>query len=127
MNIFGFSYLCGTEDGSIHRCSTIYNEKYLESYRGHTNPVYKIHWSPFAEDLFLSTSADWTIRIWILGQEDQALKFTSTTSNAFIDAIWSPKYPTILFAITENAIEIWDLFKSTYEICLKIFLELQKR
>lgn len=33
---FIFSYLAGTEDGHIHRCSCSYNEQFLESYHGHT-------------------------------------------------------------------------------------------
>ena len=31
-----FSYLAGTEEGHIHRCSCSYNEQYLDSYFGHT-------------------------------------------------------------------------------------------
>ena len=30
-----FSYLAGTEEGHIHRCSCSYNEQYLDSYVGH--------------------------------------------------------------------------------------------
>ena len=30
------SYLVGTEEGHIHRCSCSYNEQYLDSYFGHT-------------------------------------------------------------------------------------------
>jgi hypothetical protein len=29
-------YVCGTEEGSIHRCSVSYNEQYLDSYLGHS-------------------------------------------------------------------------------------------
>jgi WD40 repeat protein len=58
------NYLAGTEDGIIHRCSCSYNEQYLDSYFGHTGPVYKIRASPFSSDVFLSCSADWTVRVW---------------------------------------------------------------
>lgn len=54
----------GTEDGHIHKCSTSYSEQYLESYSGHIGPVYALQWSPFAPNLFLSCSGDWTIRMW---------------------------------------------------------------
>lgn len=30
------SYLAGTEDGLIHRCSCSYTEQYLKSFDGHT-------------------------------------------------------------------------------------------
>lgn len=112
-----FSYLCGTIEGVIHRCSTIYNEKYLESFTGHTGPVYKIHWSPFVENLFLSASADWTIRLWMIGFNRPCMTFASTNSKMFFDAIWSPKSATMFFAVSETTIEIWDLSKSTYD-CL---------
>ena len=107
------SYLCGTDEGLIHRCSTIYNEKYLESYRGHTGPVYKVHWSPFVENVFLSASADWTVRIWMIEHEEASMVFSSSTFKAVVDAIWSPKSATMFFCISENTIEIWDLSQST--------------
>jgi len=38
------SYLVGTEDGAIHKCSRSYPE-YLENYLGHSGPVYRLRWS----------------------------------------------------------------------------------
>ncbi|CAF5205341.1 unnamed protein product, partial [Rotaria magnacalcarata] len=113
------SYLCGTDEGSIHRCSTIYNEKYLESYIGHTGPVYKVHWSPFAENIFLSASADWTVRLWMIGCDQSCMIVSSSNSKIFFDAIWSPKSSTMFCCVSENTIEIWDLSKSTLDpICI---------
>ncbi|CAF3432160.1 unnamed protein product [Rotaria sp. Silwood1] len=112
-------YLCGTDEGPIHRCSTIYNEKYLESYIGHTGPVYKVHWSPFAENIFLSASADWTVRLWMIGYNQSSMIFSSSNSKVFFDAIWSPKSSTMFCCVSENTIEIWDLSKSTLDpICI---------
>ncbi|UJR28757.1 hypothetical protein I4U23_009983 [Adineta vaga] len=84
-------YLCGTDNGLIHRCSTLYNEKYLESYIGHTGPIYKVHWSPFVENIFLSASADWTIRLWMIEHYQACMIFSSSNSKMFFDVIWSPK------------------------------------
>lgn len=50
----GATYFAGTEDGLIHKCSVSYNEQYLETYHGHTGPVYRIRCSPFYDRLFLS-------------------------------------------------------------------------
>ena len=50
----GATYFAGTEDGLIHKCSVSYNEQYLETYHGHTGPVYRIRCSPFCDRLFLS-------------------------------------------------------------------------
>ena len=57
-------YIVGTEDGNIHKCSCSYSEQYLQSYFGHSGPLYQIQWSPFAPGLFLSASADWTVKLW---------------------------------------------------------------
>lgn len=107
-----FSYLCGIDDGLIHRCSTIYNEKYLNSYRGHRNSVYKVRWSPFLEKIFLSASADWTVRIWMIDDEKTSMSFPSINAKAILDAIWSPKFPTMFFYIDEDSITIWDLHRN---------------
>lgn len=58
----------GTEEGAIHLCSTSYAEQYGASYGGHLGPVYTVAWSPFKPGLFLSASADWTLRLWAEGQ-----------------------------------------------------------
>ncbi|XP_071121367.1 dynein axonemal intermediate chain 4-like isoform X3 [Mytilus edulis] len=51
-------YLAGTEEGHIHKCSCSYNEQYLDSFVGHTGPVYRVKWSPDDPDMFLSCSAE---------------------------------------------------------------------
>lgn len=40
------NYLVGTDDGSIHGCSCSYSEQYVNTYEGHSGPVYNVHWSP---------------------------------------------------------------------------------
>ena len=35
-------YVVGTEEGGVHKCSVSYNEQYLETYAGHSGPVYKV-------------------------------------------------------------------------------------
>ena len=36
----------------------------METYFGHYGPVYKVKWNPFSPSVFLSCSADWTIKLW---------------------------------------------------------------
>ncbi|EER11131.1 axonemal dynein intermediate chain inner arm i1, putative [Perkinsus marinus ATCC 50983] len=57
-------YLVGTSDGLVHRCSTSYNEHYLETYHGHAAAVYKVRCNPFWLPAFLTCSADWTMKLW---------------------------------------------------------------
>ena len=62
------TYFVATEDCSIHQCSMSYSEQYLETYYGHTGPIYRIRCSPFWNKdecpIFLTCSYDWTVRIW---------------------------------------------------------------
>lgn len=67
----------GTEDGWIHQCSSSYSSQYLASYAGHLGPVYRLAWSPFKPDLFISASADWTVRLWQQGKRAPLLNFQS--------------------------------------------------
>ncbi|KAK1164200.1 WD repeat-containing protein 78 [Acipenser oxyrinchus oxyrinchus] len=101
-------YLAGTEEGHIHKCSCSYNEQYLDTYRAHKGPVYKIAWSPFSPDVFLSCSADWTMQLWRQDLLKPVLSFTST-NRAVYDIMWSPKSSTVFGAVNEGSVEIWDL------------------
>jgi hypothetical protein len=60
--------VAGTEDGQIHKCSVAYSEQYLATHVGHMGPVYRVQWSPFCPNIFLSASADWTLNIWADGK-----------------------------------------------------------
>ena len=64
----GRMYIAGTEDGHIYKCSTSYSEQYLETYSGHMGPVYRVQWSPFQSNLFISSSADWSVKLWTEGK-----------------------------------------------------------
>lgn len=107
-------YLCGTEEGHIHRCSTSYNEQYLDTYQGHTGPVYKLSWSPFLKNCFLSASGDWTLRLWKVDRLSPCLTFNSS-SKAVYDICWSNHSATLFCCVNETAIELWDLSKSTLD------------
>lgn len=107
-------YLAGTEEGHIHKCSCSYNEQYLESYHGHTGPVYMTEWSPFDNDIFLSCSADWSIRLWHQDRPRPVLNFFSSTKSVY-DVTWSPRSATVFACVNEGAVEVWDLSSSTLD------------
>ncbi|XP_043859847.1 dynein axonemal intermediate chain 4 isoform X2 [Dromiciops gliroides] len=101
-------YLAGTEEGHIHKCSCSYNEQYLDTYKGHKGPVYRIAWNPFCYEAFLSCSADWGVNLW---QQDNFKPYLSfyTTTHVIYDIAWSPKSSYIFAAANEHRVEIWDL------------------
>ncbi|XP_063283285.1 dynein axonemal intermediate chain 4 [Pelobates fuscus] len=107
-------YLAGTEEGHIHKCSCSYNEQFLDTYQAHKGPVYKIAWSPFCPDIFLSCSADWTINLWRQDILKPILTFAATT-NAVYDIMWSPVSPLVFGTVNETMVEIWDLAVSTLD------------
>merc|ERR1719251_360426 len=57
-------FLVGTEEGRIHKCSKAFSGQYLETYEGHTMAVYTVRWNPFHHKMFISCSADWTVKMW---------------------------------------------------------------
>eukprot|EP01137_Pigoraptor_chileana_P023875 Opistho-2@90917 len=107
-------YLAGTEEGNIHRCSCSYNEQYLETFFGHTGPVYKIRWSPFNQHAFLSCSADWSVKLWHQEREEPVMSFQSST-NPVGDIAWSPRNASVFASVCENLLEIWDLSSNTLD------------
>lgn len=110
------TYLVGTEDGLVHRCSTSYNE-YLDTYYGHSGPVYKVRCNPFMSQAFLTCSADWTMKLWttkpVAGQQPDAplLTLQSTDlSDAVNDVVWAPQNSTsFAAAMDDGRVELWDL------------------
>lgn len=57
-------FLIGTEEGRIHKCSKSYSGQYLDTYEGHSMAVYSVRWNPFHGNIFMSSSADWTVKLW---------------------------------------------------------------
>ena len=51
------SFLVGTEDGRIHKCSLDFSGGFLASFSGHKGEVYGLQWNAFHPRVFLSSSA----------------------------------------------------------------------
>ncbi|OWZ06812.1 Axonemal Inner Arm I1 Intermediate Chain Dynein [Phytophthora megakarya] len=118
-------YFVGTEDGLVHKCSVSYNEQYLQTYIGHTGPVYQLLVSPFCSDLFLSCSGDWSLKLWHQNDPhgDAALTFHSMDlAKAVLGASWSPSDAGVFAAVAEDGrIELWDLVQSTLDPIVRHF------
>jgi dynein intermediate chain 1 len=68
-------FIVGTEEGKIHKCSKAYNSQYLDTYNGHYMSVYACHWNKFHPRVFLSCSADWTVKLWDHTQKQPLVSF----------------------------------------------------
>lgn len=112
-------YIVGTEDGVIYKCSTSFSEQFLETYTGHNGPIYRVRYNPLRPQMFLSCSADWTVRIWENAKSSVTIEsFTeskATQSSCVSDIAWSP-YVWSMFASVSitGKLELWDIAYSTY-------------
>jgi len=110
-------YLAGTESGMIYKCSCSYYDAYTAEFTGHEPgmPVYKIRWSPFAPNIFLSCSADWTVKLWkddnsgSTAASKHLISFSS--SNDYVaDIRWAPTHSTVFGSVTgDGKLDIWDV------------------
>ena len=57
-------FLVGTEEGTIHKCSTAYSSEYLASFQGHDMAAYAVKWNRKHGRAFLSASPDWSVKLW---------------------------------------------------------------
>jgi WD40 repeat protein len=104
-------YLISTGDGAIHKCSKSYKEQYIESYLSHSGPVYKVRNNPFHPEVFISCSADWSVRVWNSKYESPLFVLKSLDLfDEVLDVKWNPYCSTSFAnACKDGRVEIWDL------------------
>jgi WD40 repeat protein len=105
------TYVVGTEEGHLHKCSVSYNEQYLETYSGHNGPLYKVRFSKHCPHLFLTCSADWSMGLYdIRHKEPLAVMRSSGEDFSINDICFCPGNSTVFAAVTADArLQIWDL------------------
>lgn len=107
-------FLVGTEEGRIHECSKAYRGQYIKSYDGHHMGVHRVRWNPFHADLFMSCSADWTVKLWDHKSTQCILNFD--LGSAVGDVCWSPYSSTVFAAVTtDGKVHLFDLSKNKRE------------
>ncbi len=107
-------FIVGTEEGKIHKCSKAYSGQYLQTYEGHHMAIYAVKWNPFHPRVFISCSADWTIKLW-----DHSLPFPVMSfdlGNAVGDIAWAPYSSTVFSAVTSDGkVHVFDLSVNKHE------------
>mmetsp|Transcript_89499 Transcript_89499/g.231030 ORF Transcript_89499/g.231030 Transcript_89499/m.231030 type:complete len:665 (+) Transcript_89499:111-2105(+) len=93
-------FLVGTEEGRIHKCSKAFSGQYLETYEGHSMAVYTVRWNPFHPKIFISASADWTVKMWDHTNRSPVMSFD--LAQAIGDVAWAPYSSTTFAAITSD-------------------------
>jgi dynein intermediate chain 1 len=106
-------YVVGTEQGAVHRCSTAFTSNYLQTFDGHSMAVYSIAWNRFHPRVFLSCSADWTVKVWEANTARAMMDFDLGTSVG--DVNWSPYSSTVFAACTSDGkVFVFDLAADKY-------------
>lgn len=107
-------FIVGTEEGKIHKCSKAYSGQYLENYEGHHMAVYSVKWNPYHPRVFISCSADWTVKLW-----DHTIPtpiMTFDLANAVGDVAWAPYSSTVFAAVTSDGrVHVYDLDINKHE------------
>lgn len=107
-------FIVGTEEGKIHKCSKAYSGQYLETYQGHHMAIYALKWNPFHPRIFISCSADWSVKIWDHNYPNPILSFD--LANAVGDVAWSPYSSTVFAAVTSDGkVHVFDLSENKHE------------
>jgi dynein intermediate chain 1 len=107
-------FIVGTEEGKIHKCSKAYSGQYLQTYQGHHMAIYALKWNPFHPRIFISCSADWSVKIWDHNYPNPILSFD--LGNAVGDVAWSPYSSTVFAAVTSDGkVHVFDLTENKHE------------
>lgn len=132
-------FIVGTEEGGIYPCHR-YDRAgakagidYRLTYRGHAGPIMSTAFHPARGpvdlgDLMLSSSLDWSVKLWRVRPPATTASITSGTASAqaispildipredvVYDARWSPHRPGV-FSLVDGAgnVEVWDLHMDT--------------
>ncbi|XP_064618477.1 dynein intermediate chain 2, ciliary-like isoform X3 [Lineus longissimus] len=121
-----YLFLVGTEEGRVHKCSKAYSSQFLDTYMAHHMAVYKCAWNPFHPRIFLTCSADWSVKIWDHTCKDPL--FTFDLNSSVGDVAWSPYSATVFAAVTaDGKVHVYDLNVNKYEaICEQSVVQKKK-
>ena len=107
-------FVVGTEEGKIHKCSKAYNSQYLDTFEGHNMAVYTCAWNHFHPRVFLSASADWTVKLWDHNNRQCLMSFD--LGNSVGDVAWAPFSSTVFAAVTNDGkVHVFDLAENKHE------------
>lgn len=119
-------FLVCTEEGKIHKCSKAYINQFLDTIDAHHMAVYSVCWNTFHPKIYLTCSADWTVKIWDHNCRDPL--FTYDLGSAVGDAAWAPYSSTVFAAVTaDGKVFVFDLNINKYEpICEQTVVQKKK-
>ncbi|XP_019893428.1 cytoplasmic dynein 1 intermediate chain isoform X14 [Musca domestica] len=113
------SLVMGSEDGYVYSASRHgLRSGVNETFEKHIGPVTGIstHYnqsSPDFSHLFLTSSIDWTIKLWSL-KDNKPLYSFEDNSDYVMDVAWSPVHPALFAAVDGSGrLDLWNLNQDT--------------
>jgi len=107
-------FVVGTEEGSVLCYSIAFNTQLVRTFEGHHMGVYAVRWNRFHPGIFLSCSADWTVKLWEVSTNKPVM--TWDLNSAVADIAWAP-YSSTVFAVatTDGKVRVFDLAQNKHE------------
>jgi len=107
-------FVVGSEEGRVHSYSKAYTSQFLTAYEGHDMSVYSVCWNPYHPGIFLTCSADWSIKLWEVNTQSPIMSWDHNTGVG--DVAWAPFSSTVFAAITNDGkLRVYDLAQNKHE------------
>ncbi|KAL0268610.1 UNVERIFIED_CONTAM: hypothetical protein PYX00_010474 [Menopon gallinae] len=113
------NFVVGSEEGDVYQACRHGNKAgVIETYEGHQGPVtgLDVHNSQGSIDyshLFVTSSFDWTIKLWSLKDNKPLYSFEHTGDYVY-DVAWSPTHPSVFASVDGTGkLDLWNLNQDT--------------
>ncbi|XP_076663379.1 cytoplasmic dynein 1 intermediate chain short wing isoform X2 [Andrena cerasifolii] len=114
------NFVVGSEDGTVYpACRHGTKAGVLETYyEGHQGPVtgisaHAVQGGIDFSDLFLTSSIDWTIKLWSLRLNKPLYSFEHNGDYVY-NVAWSPTHPALFAAVDDSGrLDLWNLNQDT--------------
>ncbi|XP_044575108.1 cytoplasmic dynein 1 intermediate chain-like isoform X27 [Cotesia glomerata] len=113
------NFVIGSEDGTVYSaCRHGIRAGVTETYEGHQGPVtgvsaHAVQGGIDFSHLFLTSSIDWTIKLWSL-KENKPLYSFEHNGDYVYDVAWSPTHPALFAAVDDSGrLDLWNLNQDT--------------
>ncbi|XP_073969727.1 cytoplasmic dynein 1 intermediate chain short wing isoform X8 [Rhodnius prolixus] len=119
----------GSEEGQVYSaCRHGTKAGVTDIYDGHQGPItgintHKVQGPVDYSHLFLTSSFDWTIKLWNMKENKPVYSFEDN-GDYICDVAWSPVHPSVFAAVDGNGrLDIWDLNSETETPCASTIVE----
>ncbi|XP_068979342.1 cytoplasmic dynein 1 intermediate chain isoform X33 [Bombus flavifrons] len=113
------NFVVGSEEGTVYSaCRHGTKAGVSDSYEGHQGPVtgistHAVQGGIDFSHLFLTSSIDWTIKLWSLKESKPLYSFEHNGDYVY-DVAWSPTHPALFAAVDDSGrLDLWNLNQDT--------------